>query len=212
MDLEIFSDTICPWCFIGKRRLERALQSRPQIQLRIRWRAYQLNPEMPASGMDRLRYLAEKFGGEANANAVYGQIKKAGKDEGIAFNFDRIKTTPNTINSHRLVNFAQRYDRQDAVVQGLFDAFFLQGLNIGELQVLIDTAASAGLDPAEVEVFLASDDLSDQVRAEDSYARRIGIRGVPCFIFNGNHALSGAHPPEVLYQFFDIAVAEQNDF
>ena len=213
MDIDIFSDTICPWCFIGKRRLERALAERPQPDLTIHWRAFQLNPDMPAGGMDRGRYLEQKFGGASNAEAIYDQVRAAGESEGIDFAFERMKRTPNTIDSHRLIRYAanaapQGQGRQDAVVQALFDAYFLRAEDIGDPEVLAAAAAEAGLDADETRAFLASDAEAEAVRAEDKSARQAGISGVPCFIFNGQHALAGAHAPEVLFQLFDLANQE----
>ena len=210
MHIDIFSDTICPWCFIGKRRLERALAERPQAGLTLRWRAFQLNPDMPAEGMDRDRYLELKFGGAANAEAVYAQVRAAGESEDIAFAFDRMKRTPNTVRSHRLIRFAAGHDRQDAVVQALFDAYFLRGEDIGDQAVLTAAAEAAGLDPTAARAFLEGGAEAEAVQAEDAMARQAGINGVPCFVFNGQHALAGAHPPEVLFQLFDLVKQEDD--
>ncbi len=216
MEIDIFSDTICPWCFIGKRRLDRALAERPQANLTIRWRAFQLNPDMPEGGMDRQRYVEVKFGGPENAKAVYDQVRAAGESEGIDFAFEAMKRTPNTVASHRLIRYAAGEGaegdagggsgNQDAVVQALFDAYFLRGEDIGDLDVLTAAAAAGGLDAAATRAFLESDAGAEEVRAEDQAARQAGISGVPCFIFNGQHALAGAHPPEVLHQLFDLAL------
>lgn len=209
MHIDIFSDTICPWCFIGKRRLERALRERPQRDLTLRWRAFQLNPDMPPGGMARSRYLELKFGGALNARNVYVQVEAAGRQEGIAFAFDRLRRTPNTIESHRLIRFAFKQAREEAVVQALFDAYFLRGEDIGDREVLVAAASAAGLAPDAVRAFLAGDEEAEAVRAEDMAARRAGINGVPCFVFNGRHALAGAHPPEVLFQLFDLVRQEE---
>ena len=208
MHIDIFSDTICPWCFIGKRRLERALAERPQADLTVRWRAFQLNPDMPADGMERQRYLELKFGGAAGAETVYARVRAAGESEGIAFAFDRIARTPNTVASHRLIRFAAGREREDAVVQALFDAYFLRGEDIGDPEVLSAAAAAGGLDPDEARAFLDGDAEAEAVRSEDATARQAGINGVPCFIFNGKYALSGAQPPEVMFQMFDLANEE----
>ena len=208
LKIEIFSDTICPWCLVGKRRLERALAERPQVDLAVTWRAFQLNPDMPLEGMDRQAYLTTKFGGPHHAEAVYAQIRQAGQTEGIQFNFAAIRRTPNTVQSHRLIRFAGQSGRADAMVQALFSAYFFEGQNIGEADVLAEAGAGIGLDRSEVLEFLAGDSLTDEVIAEDAAARRAGITGVPCFVFNGRHALSGAHPPEVLLQLFDLARAD----
>ncbi|MHA1153768.1 MAG: DsbA family oxidoreductase [Alphaproteobacteria bacterium] len=211
MEIDIFSDTICPWCFIGKRRLERALAERPQPNLTIHWRTFQLNPDMPAEGMDRQRYLEVKFGGTVNANAVYDQVRAAGESEGIDFAFEAMERTPNTIASHRLIRYARLGEpgQQNAVVQALFDAYFLRGEDIGDLKVLTAAATTGGLDAAAARAFLDSGAEDEEVRAEDQGARQAGISGVPCFIFNRRHALAGAHPPEVLHQLFDLAIQEE---
>jgi predicted DsbA family dithiol-disulfide isomerase len=209
MEIDIFSDTICPWCFIGKRRLERALAERPQPGLTIHWRTFQLNPDMPEGGMDRQRYVEVKFGGAANAQAVYDQVRAAGESEGIIFDFEAMQRVPNTIASHRLIRYAGVAGQQDAVVQALFDAYFLRGEDIGDLDVLTAAAETGGLDAVATRAFLDSDAEDAVVREEDLGARRAGIDGVPCFIFNRRHALAGAHPPEVLHRLFDLARQEE---
>ena len=208
MQIDIFSDTICPWCFIGKRRLERALAARPQPGLEIRWRAFQLNPDMPPGGMDRQDYLAAKFGGAQGARQVYDRVRAAGESEGIAFAFEAIGRTPNTIDSHRLIRLAQDSDRGDQVVEALFKAYFLGGEDIGDRDILVAAAAVAGLEAQDVCAFLESDAGAEAARTEDARAREIGIQGVPTFILGGKHSLSGAHEPEVLFQLFDLGRAE----
>ena len=202
--IDIYSDVICPWCYIGKRRLERALAERPQDDLSLHWRAFQLNPDMPAQGMDRQLYLQLKFGNAASAERIYREIRAVGEEEGLAFAFDAIERTPNTVACHRLIRFAGLHGQQDAVVETLFRAYFLDGEDIGAPAVLLGVAESAGLSPAETRAFLDSDLEEQAVRAEDMEARRAGLQGVPTFIVNGKFALSGAHLPEVLHQMFDI--------
>ncbi len=208
MIVDIYSDTICPWCYIGKRRLERALAQRPQPEAAFRWRPFQLNPEMPREGMERQSYLSLKFGGAENAGRVYDHIASAGEEEGIAFNFAGIERTPNTLDSHRLIRFAEESNAAEAVVQGLFDAYFLEGRDIGHTETLIELAEAAGLDAAQVAAYLASDNGLENIRAEDAYARRSGITGVPCFVFNARYALPGAQPPEVLLRMFETVNSE----
>ncbi len=205
MKIDIYSDTVCPWCFIGKRRLERALRERPQEDLEISWRAFQLNPDMPEEGMDRQRYLAAKFGGPEGARRVYDQVRAAGADENIAFDFEAIRRTANTVKSHRLIRFAAEERLQDAMVEALFQAYFLRGEDIGDQAVLTAAAEQAGLDRDMVTAYLESDAEADVIRAEDAHARQIGIQGVPTFILDNKYVLSGAHPPEVLFQLFDVA-------
>jgi predicted DsbA family dithiol-disulfide isomerase len=205
MHLDVFSDTICPWCYIGKRRLDRALKARPQRDLRIRWRAFQLNPGMAADGMDRKAYIEAKFGGTERARAIYETVRAAGASEGIAFSFDRIKRTPNTLHSHRLIRFAAIHGRQNETLEALFSAYFVEGRNIGDRVVLSHIAVEAGLDRQQATDYLVADTDLETVLGEDTMARRAGINGVPCFIFNGRYALSGAQEPEAFFQLFDLA-------
>ncbi|MET4807370.1 DsbA family oxidoreductase [Limibacillus sp. MBR-115] len=212
MRIDIFSDTICPWCFIGKRRLEKAIKSRGE-EIEIHWRAFQLNPEMPSAGMDRTEYLERKFGGPEGASQVYSRIEEVGRSEALDFAFDRISRTPNTVDSHRLVRFATNIGKQEELVERLFQAYFTEGANIGDRKQLAEIAVEVGLDRAEVEEFLAGEDLKEEILAEDLFARQQGIQGVPCFIFDGRYAVSGAQDPEVLMKVMDslnAAAAEQS--
>jgi predicted DsbA family dithiol-disulfide isomerase len=208
MIIDVFSDSICPWCFIGKRRLERALAERGGARPVVRWRAFQLNPDMPPRGMDRQHYLSRKFDGPGNAEVVYSRIRKAGLEDDIAFNFQAIERTPNTVQSHRLIRYAGGFERQSEVVEALFEAYFFEGRDIGDDEVLAEVAEDCALDPSQVRAFLASKDMVAEVLAEDMAARKAGINGVPCFIFNGRNVLAGAQPPEVLARMLDLAMAE----
>jgi predicted DsbA family dithiol-disulfide isomerase len=208
MKIDVYSDTICPWCFIGKRRFERALAERPQPDLALAWRPFQLNPEMPPAGMDRRRYLELKFGGAAGAREVYDQVRQAGRSEDIDFVFEVIERTPNTLNSHRLIRYAGAAGRQDQMVQALFDSYFLEARDLGDKEVLVAAAEAAGLDPAEARAYLESDEDAQAVLAEDARARQIGIQGVPTYILNDKYVLSGAHPPEVLFHMFELGRQE----
>ncbi len=205
MKIDIIVDTICPWCYVGKKRFEKALSIRPQPDLEVGWRAFQLNPRMPMEGMDRREYMAEKFGGMDRARAVHGSLAQAGAEEGIEFNFRDIERTPNTIHSHRLVRHAAEYGLQTQVISAVFDAYFLAGLDIGEPEILADIAETAGLDHERTLRFLKSDADTETILAEDELARRLGVNGVPCFIVNRKYAVSGAQSPEVLVQVFDLA-------
>lgn len=210
MKVDVFSDPICPWCFIGKRRLETALASRPNHPVSVRWRSFQLNPDMPEEGMDRTTYLNAKFGGADRAVEIYARIGDVGQSVGIDFRFDLIKSTPNTIQAHRLIAFAQRPEHAcgDAVIQALFEAYFLAGRNIGETNVLQDIGVSAGLDAQSLATYLADDEDRDDIIAEDIFARRMGINGVPCFIVDGKFTLSGAQEPESFLPLFDLSAEE----
>ena len=204
MEIEIYSDVVCPWCLIGKRRLERALAQRPELDLNIRWRAFQLNPDMPSAGMDRQAYLTAKFGGAERAGEIYSRVLAAAEGEGLNVDFDAIKRTPNTINAHRLIRRAGELGVQDQVVEALFQAYFVAGRDIGDLDVLIDIGVACGLDEKVVRDYLHGIDDLAAVQSEDRQARITGINGVPCFIMDGRYALSGAQEPEAFFSLFDI--------
>ncbi len=210
MNIDIFSDTVCPWCFIGKRRLERALAERSDVTPSVRWRTFQLNPQMPEEGMDRQRYLALKFGGATRAQELYDTIRQVGESEGIEFRFDAIARTPNTVPSHRLLRLAESQGHDAALSEVLFRAYFLEGLDIGDVRILASIAEEAGLDAGAAAEFLRSDELTQDILAEDRFARRLGIAGVPCFIIDGKYALSGAQEPEAFYPIFDMAAQDQS--
>jgi predicted DsbA family dithiol-disulfide isomerase len=203
--IEILSDTICPWCFIGKRRLERALAARPELRVEVAWRPFQLNPDMPAEGMEREAYYAAKFGDGKTRAAIFARVIAAGAEEGIAFNFPAIRRTPNTLSSHRLIRWAGEFGRQNAVVELIFRRYFLDGENIGDHTVLVAIAREAGLDAAAIAARLAENIDIDRVLAEDQYARSLGIRGVPFFIVDRKYAVSGAQDPSIFHQLFDLA-------
>ncbi len=204
MKIDIVSDAICPWCYIGKRRLERALTLAPQAELEIGWRPFQLNPDMPAEGMDRKDYLRAKFGDSAGGRG-YERITAVGQEVGIPFAFDKIKRTPNTIMAHRLIRYAARENLQDPVVEILFRGYFTEGQDIGDRRTLVTLAENAGLAAAKVDAYLAGAEDDDTIRAEDAFARQIGINGVPCFIIDRQYAISGAQPPEAFVEVFELA-------
>jgi predicted DsbA family dithiol-disulfide isomerase len=204
--IDVVSDVVCPWCYIGKRKLEAALgelgRQDAAAEPSVRWHPFQLNPDLPPQGIPRKTYLHAKFGG-ARAAEVYARVKAVGAEVGIAFDFDRIDIQPNTLAAHRLIAWAQ--ERMDArltsdLVERLFQAYFVQGRAIGEPDELAQIASEAGLDPAAARAMLASTENLAAVSAEDREARDVGINGVPFFIFNGSTALSGAHDPETLLQ------------
>ena len=208
MLIDIVSDAVCPWCYVGKRRLEAALATRPDLTVDIAWHAFQLNPDMPDGGMDRKSYLASKFGSAARAASIYDDIELAGAGEGIAFAFDSIRRTPNTINAHRLILLAGKHDVQDAVVERLFQRYFLEGGDIGDIEQLVAIAAEAGIDETVTQDYLDSDEGVEEVANEDRQMRHIGVTGVPCFIIDKRYAVSGAQAPEVFQRIFDTVIAE----
>ncbi len=202
LTVDVYSDVICPWCYVGKRRLERALKTWDGVPVNIRWRPFQLNPTMPRNGMDRRQYLEAKFGNPAAAQAIYNQVSTAGTEEGIHFAFERIARTPNTFAAHRLIWLAGHHDKQDEMVEMLFRQYFLEGGDIGNIETLSQAAANAGLDRAAIETCLAGDGGVEEVKLEEAAGHRLGIRGVPYFVLNGTFALSGAQPSEQLVAAF----------
>ncbi len=195
--LDIISDPICPWCFIGKSRLMKALEAEPDHPFVIEWHPFQLNPDMPAEGMDRREYLETKFGGKENAVRVYSEIEQHATEEGLEIDFAAIKRTPNTINAHRLIHWAGIEQKQNAVVDALFAAYFKEGRDIGDTDVLADIADSAGMDAAVVRKLLKSDADIEDIRKRDAHSREMGVNSVPTFIVANRHAVPGAQPPEL---------------
>lgn len=196
LHIDVYSDVICPWCYVGKRRLERALcQVGDGMKADVVWRPFQLNPTMPKLGMDRTVYLETKFGSLEVFDEMEQRLLEAGRGEQIRFAFEKISRTPNTFLAHRLIWFAGRQGLQDAVVNRLFQGYFEEGLDIGSPSVLIELADRAGLNAAS---FLEGDQGVAEVKAEESVGHRLGIRGVPYFVFDNVHEISGAQPAEVL--------------
>ena len=202
--IDVFSDTVCPWCWIGKRRLERTLEARPDLHAAVVWHAFQLNPEMPPGGMDRKAYLEAKFGGPDNARAVYGRVIAEGAREALPFDFSAIPRTPNTLDSHRLVRWAASQPLgQTPMVEALFDAYFARGRDVGDAEVLACVAVEAGYDGSGARELLSGDEGRTEVAREDMGARGAGITGVPCFILDGRVAVPGAVEPDVFLRVFE---------
>jgi predicted DsbA family dithiol-disulfide isomerase len=194
MDIEVYSDVVCPWCYVGKRRLERALQQLGGgFTVRVLWRPFQLNPTMLAEGMDRTAYLEAKFGSLETFRTMEEHVLAAGESEHLAFAFDRIARTPNTFQAHRLIWYAAQRNRQDEVVDRLFKGYFEEGADIGAVSTLVRLAADAGL---AADAFLQSDEGVAEVKAEEAAGHRLGIRGVPYFVLNKVYGISGAQPVE----------------
>lgn len=208
MEVDVYFDPVCPWCYIGKRRLERALAARPNQSFEIDWRPFQLNPDLPSAGMDRSRYLALKFGGANRASQIYDRVREAGESEAISFDFEAIERQPNSVDSHRLVRWAGEWGVQDALVEELFQRYFLRGENIGDHGVLLEAATAAGMDREAVREKLSGGDDADKVRQEEQTARRVGVTGVPCFILAGKYSVSGAQDPAVLINMIDLAQSD----
>jgi predicted DsbA family dithiol-disulfide isomerase len=202
LTIDIVSDVVCPWCFIGKRRLEAALAmlagERPEAAVTIRWLPYFLNPDTPPEGEPYRPFLEKKFGGAAQVDALLARVAEAGRSAGIAFAFERIRLRANTLNAHRLIHRLQLRGLGDAVVERLFAAHFLNGQHVGDLDVLADIAAACGDDRAAARAYLAAEEDAETIRAQARQAQASGIGGVPHFVFNGRIALGGAQAPEAM--------------
>lgn len=206
MQIDFISDTVCPWCFIGKRRLGRAIAMRPNISFDVRYRPYRLDPTVPKSGMDREAYMAAKFGKSGGIADAQRMIAAEGAKDGIEFDFAAILRTPNTLDSHRLIRWAALTGAQDEVVERLFAAYFENGEDIGDIRVLSDIADVCGMDGAQVADMLESDQDVTLVEREDKLAHEMGVTGVPAIIFANKVAVSGAREPDVLAMVIDKAL------
>jgi predicted DsbA family dithiol-disulfide isomerase len=202
--VEVISDVICPWCYVGKRRLERAVRDLGgRHEVRVRWHPFQLNPTMPAEGMDRRAYRSAKFGDWEKSKALDAKVAAAGESEGIAFAFDRIERTPNTTDAHRLIALAGERGVQDAVVESLFRGYFSEGRDLGDRDSLLELAERAGLDSGCAASLLEGGEDLVSIRDAEARARRLGVQGVPFFVIDGEVALSGAREPQAFLDAFD---------
>ncbi len=209
MQIDIVSDVVCPWCFIGKRRLAQALAQRPDAGIEIFWRPYQLDPNVPREGLDRADYMRAKFGDVERVKGMSNAIREHGAELGIAFDFERQTRRPNTIDAHRLIRWAGGVGVQDAVVEALFRAYFEQGRDVGEHDVLIEVAAACGMDGDLVKDLLASDADETMVLREAAMATDMGVAGVPAFIVDSKYLLVGAQDSPVLLRAIDKAIADR---
>ncbi len=209
MKLEIYSDIICPWCYIGKVRLDKALKTLgDKVNFKVVWRPFELNPSMPAEGMDRKEYRTCKFGSWERSLEMDKDITAKAAADGLTFNLDKLTRTPNTFNGHRLLWFAEkstpktgiqeetRESIQDVIAEILFQRYFCQAADIGDINVLTEVAVEAGLDKAEIQAFLLSDQGVAEVKEEAQRGIRLGISGVPAFVLEGDVIASGAQTPE----------------
>ena len=208
ISVEVISDVICPWCLIGKRRLEKAIASlAPNFGVAVQWLPYQLNPGMPPEGISRKEYRIQKFGSWERSQELDANVVANGKVEGIDFRFDLIERTPNTVDSHRLVWLAGQHGRQDAVVEALFKAYFTNGVDLSDRQALVDVVVHAGLARELVDDLLHSQTGLAEIEAAKQLAQQVGVEGVPFFIVNRRVALAGAQPPESFLEAFQQASA-----
>ena len=213
VSIDVVSDVVCPWCFIGKRNLDRALElwraERPDGEVTIRWRPFFLNPDTPDSGEPYRPFLEKKFGGPKQLQEIWQRVSEAGRKAGIEFAFEKIELRANTLSAHRLIHHAQTGGGSaiEDLIEALFAAQFLDGRHIGDRAVLAAVAGECGMDAAAARRYLDSDEDVGAVRAGAEEAHRKGINGVPFFIFNDRLAASGAQPPEALLQAMREATA-----
>jgi len=207
--VDIVSDVMCPWCYIGKRRLEAAFKQRPDINVSVQWHPFQLDATIAKGGMDRQEYLDRKFGGPEGARAIYANIVKAGELENIPFAFDEIQRSPNTVDCHRLIHWSKEGGHQDALVERLFNLYFIEGQDVGDHAVLLKAAQNVGMEGEKVKQLLAGNTDCDTVEQMIAAAQKMGVQGVPFFIFNGKYALSGAQSPEAIVELLDKIIQDQ---
>ena len=196
--VDVVSDVMCPWCYIGKRRLEKALEATVGATIDVRWRPFQLDGTIPEEGMDRKAYLESKFGSAEGVEQVYGPVRDAGKAEGIPFDFDAITRSPNTINAHRIIRWSHSVGLQDKVVERLFQLYFTEGADLTDNKVLVDAAADAGMEREIVERLINSDADVEEIKNEITLAQQMGVTGVPTFIIGQKYAVVGAQGAEVI--------------
>ena len=206
--IDVVSDIVCPWCFIGKRRLEKALQLKPEIPVEIHWRPYFLNDWIPREGISREQYLTTKFGSPERYKGIAQRVAAAAKEEGLVYDMDKISRQPNTIDAHRLIRWAEQIGKATEMKQRLMDLYFSQGADLTDREVLVRAAADVGLKADDVRAWLAGDKDVVEVEREALAAKETGIDGVPCFILGGVLAISGAQAPEYLAQAIERASGE----
>jgi predicted DsbA family dithiol-disulfide isomerase len=207
ISVDVVSDVVCPWCFVGKRRIEKAIRALGGAhQVELTWRPFELNPDLPREGAERTAYRVKKFGSLERSRELEAQMRRVGESEGIAFTGNPSANIPNTRDAHRLLAFALAHGQQDAVCEALFEAYFVEGADLGRVEELARIAGRAGLDAAEVAAYLHSTAGAEEVRTEEARYTALGVSGVPFFIVDGTLALSGAQPPEVFLQAFQQAV------
>lgn len=201
--LDILSDPICPWCYIGKTHLDKALAEVPDHPFVIEWHPFQLNPDMPREGMDRREYLERKFGGKEGAVKAYAPVVEHAEKAGLTINFEAMKRTPNTLDAHRLIHWAGIEGKQGQVVDALFQAYFVDAKDIGDQAVLAEIAQAAGMEADVAARLLEGDSDVQAIRDRDAHSREMGVSSVPTFIVANQHAVPGSQPPELWKQVIE---------
>jgi predicted DsbA family dithiol-disulfide isomerase len=206
LPVEIVFDFVCPWCYLGVRRLLRVLANRPDLQADLHWRPFLLNPDIAPGGVARQDWLTRKFGGEDRARRLHAAITELGAAEGIAFRFDLMRRIPASLDAHRLLRWASRQGQVEGLVSSIFEAYFTAGIDIGQHAALVSLAAAEGYDPVAAARLLSGSGEAEWVHLENLRAHRLGINGVPCFLVDGQHAIAGAQEPEVLERLIEVAL------
>jgi predicted DsbA family dithiol-disulfide isomerase len=211
MQIDVIFDTVCPWCFVGKRRLETALARAGEDEVLISWRPFLLNPDMPVEGVDKDTYFRAKFGGRARSQRVSRAIAEAGKSVGVEFDFDLMRRIPNSVSSHRLVKYAEREGRAGDAVEALYRAYFLEGRDIGNISTLLRVGEEIGFKATALRNYLHGPENAESIRDDNARAHRMGVTGVPAYIIDGRFAVSGAQEPEVFLRLFEVARAKRHE-
>lgn len=208
VSVEVYSDVVCPWCYIGGRRLEQAIAQRPDIKVERYWQPYQLRPEMPKEGVPWGDFVQQKFGGPERAEAVFAKVTETGAVEGIEFRFDHISSAPNTLDAHRLILLAREDGREWEMIRALYSAYFTRERNLNNYDQLVAIATEVGLQERQVRAYLTGDKNADEVNASQHKAEQLGITGAPFYVFNNRYSLSGAQPIEAFLHVLDLIASE----
>ena len=209
LEIDVYADVVCPWCYVGEAHLERALGERPELDVTLRWHPFQLRPEMPAGGEPWRAFAEEKFGGLERAQGAFAHVAEVGARTGLTFDFDKVASAPNTIDAHRLILMAAEHDKEMATAKALFRAYFSEGRDLNNLDDLVAVATSVGLEEGAVRAFLESDAGEAEVWASQERAQGLGVSSVPFYVINSRYGVSGAQPPELFLQAFDTVEAEK---
>jgi len=208
MTIDVYADIACPWCYVGRARLKQALDQRPGLDVTLQWRPFQLQTDLPPEGRDFRTVLEQKFGSWNRARQMFDRIHRMGDEEGLTFDFDAIDVAPNTADAHRLVLWAQEQGAGDTMATALFRAYFSEGKNVSDRDVLVACANKVGLDAETARTVLEGEEYADEVRTSQQQAQRQGITGVPCYVFDGEHAVMGAQSAETMTEALNAAATK----
>ena len=212
LEIDVYADVVCPWCYVGEAHLERALAQRPELDVTLRWHPFQLRPEMPAGGEPWRAFAEEKFGGWARAGSAFSHVAEVGERSGLSFDFDKVASAPNTVDAHRLILMAAEHGKEMETAKALFRAYFSEGRDLNNVDDLVTVATDVGLEEDAVRVFLGGDAGETEVWASQERAQGLGVSSVPFYVINSRYGVSGAQPPELFLQAFDtVAEAKRGE-